>query len=550
MVNFVNEPDERLRCPICKTVFNEPWQTSCGHRFCKLCLESLLSQKNLQCPVDGTRISKDESFRDKCCEREILDLQCRCHYKDRNCDRKGEFRNFKAHETSCQYGDVHCPACGERMERRSLEEHASNACINRTVICLYCGGKVFQRNLKDHFGLCGKFPVKCHLLCGKETIPRDMLDDHLTKECPHAEVPCPFFIHGCEFKGKKESVDEHLKATIKIHVEKMNQSSIENRRKYVQIEEQIDHLQREKNNLEQQLQNQTEELVAAKINIQTQQTKISLIERSITGQINDLEKLRSALDAAAADEGNGTVVSSQIEEILNTVKEHETRVNNLQSELALVKEITLTSKENGTRPRSLSNYHTNCERRMERIENQLALHEIQLSGQNLQIQMLEATSYNGIYLWKIDQYNLRFQEAVSGKKISNYSPPFYVERFGYKVCARLYLNGDGMGKGTHVSVFFVIMRGEYDALLPWPFLHKVHFRIMDQNKIKDASDTFRPDPNSSSFKKPTSDMNIASGCPTLLSHVELRQGGFVRDDTMFVKVNVAMKDLHGDLWTS
>jgi len=30
-----------------------------------------------------------------------------------------------------------------------------------------------------------------------------------------------------------------------------------------------------------------------------------------------------------------------------------------------------------------------------------------------------------------------------------------------------------MGKGTHVSLFFVVMKGDYDALLPWPFRHKV-----------------------------------------------------------------------------
>jgi len=41
------------------------------------------------------------------------------------------------------------------------------------------------------------------------------------------------------------------------------------------------------------------------------------------------------------------------------------------------------------------------------------------------------------------------------------------------MCARLYLNGDGMGKGTHVSLFFVVMRGAYDALLKWPFRQKV-----------------------------------------------------------------------------
>ena len=28
---FVCRLDERLECPICKNVFTEPWQTSCGH---------------------------------------------------------------------------------------------------------------------------------------------------------------------------------------------------------------------------------------------------------------------------------------------------------------------------------------------------------------------------------------------------------------------------------------------------------------------------------------------------------------------------------------
>lgn len=41
-VNFLDQPDEHLICPICKSVFSEPWQTSCGHRFCKSCLDPLL----------------------------------------------------------------------------------------------------------------------------------------------------------------------------------------------------------------------------------------------------------------------------------------------------------------------------------------------------------------------------------------------------------------------------------------------------------------------------------------------------------------------------
>lgn len=35
--------------------------------------------------------------------------------------------------------------------------------------------------------------------------------------------------------------------------------------------------------------------------------------------------------------------------------------------------------------------------------------------------------------------------------------------------------GDGNGKNTHVSLFFVVMKGDFDALLPWPFQQKVTF---------------------------------------------------------------------------
>lgn len=58
-----------------------------------------------------------------------------------------------------------------------------------------------------------------------------------------------------------------------------------------------------------------------------------------------------------------------------------------------------------------------------------------------------------------------------------YSPPnpaaFYTSRYGYKMCLRVYLNGDGTGRGTHLSLFFVVMKGPHDALLRWPFNQKV-----------------------------------------------------------------------------
>ncbi len=49
------------------------------------------------------------------------------------------------------------------------------------------------------------------------------------------------------------------------------------------------------------------------------------------------------------------------------------------------------------------------------------------------------------------------------------SPPFYTHVAGYKMRMKVYLNGYGTGKGTHISVFLYMMQGENDNYLPWPF---------------------------------------------------------------------------------
>ncbi len=148
-------------------------------------------------------------------------------------------------------------------------------------------------------------------------------------------------------------------------------------------------------------------------------------------------------------------------------------------------------------------------------------------------------SHNGVLLWKIDEFERRRREAVDGVTLSLYSTPFYTSRHGYKMCARVYLNGDGMGKGSHLSFFFVIMRGPFDALLQWPFKQKVTLSLINQNGKKHISDSFRPDPHSSSFQKPgRREMNIASGCPIFIRIDHLLNGGFAKDDAIYVRVVV------------
>ena len=186
----------------------------------------------------------------------------------------------------------------------------------------------------------------------------------------------------------------------------MNHSTQQYKKKNQEMEEKVIRLEEEKGALEQQLQNQTEELAAARQNMQTQQTKISIVEKSVIEQKKEIEKLLRELVTSAPAGTNADVMSSQMEEIMNTLKGHEEKVNDLQSELARQKVSAAAPTGRDLRSNNVS--PREHERRLDRTEHQLALHEIQLSEQDKQIQMLEATSYNGAYIWKIDHYSRRF----------------------------------------------------------------------------------------------------------------------------------------------
>ena len=169
---------------------------------------------------------------------------------------------------------------------------------------------------------------------------------------------------------------------------------------------------------------------------------------------------------------------------------------------------------------------------VERTLNVLNVHHSELE---LQLQASLASTHNGTFLWRIPEVHRRMRDAKIGRITSIYSPPFYTGRNGYKMCIRAYLNGDGSGEGTHLSIFFVLMRGEYDPLLQWPFEPKVSLILVDQDHKKHLVQTFKPNAQSSSFKRPVSDMNVASGCPEFAELSILDNPSYVKEDVMYIK---------------
>lgn len=174
------------------------------------------------------------------------------------------------------------------------------------------------------------------------------------------------------------------------------------------------------------------------------------------------------------------------------------------------------------------------------------IHKAQLNKNEERFKLLESACYNGKLIWKVTDYKLKKKEALDGHTVSICSQPFYTSRCGYRLCARAYLNGDGSGKGTHLSLYFVVMRGEFDSLLQWPFRQRVTLVLLDQSGKKNhIMETFKADPNSSSFKRPDGEVNIASGCPRFVAHstLENAKNTYIKDDTLFLKVAVDLTDL-------
>ena len=172
------------------------------------------------------------------------------------------------------------------------------------------------------------------------------------------------------------------------------------------------------------------------------------------------------------------------------------------------------------------------ERKVEELYRQQATQMLELQ---VLVQTCLASTHNGSFLWKIPDVSRKRRDAIDERITSIYSPPFYTGCNGYKMCIRAYLNGDGSGHTTHLSLFFVLMKGEYDPLLKWPFDYKVSVILVNQNQRAHLVQTFKPTPESSSFQRPQTDMNVASGFPQFAKLSVLDDEDYVKENIMYIK---------------
>ena len=407
--DFVEQPPEEFFCLISFAVLLEPYQTQCcGNHLSQEAYQRLQGQP---CPV-----CREENFSavlDKSVKRKVLSLKVKCPYKAEGCEWQGELRSLEQHLNTnssageCRYGDMDCPyACGERVQRRSLEEHKSQRCPLRPFTCQYCNHKATHQEVtKEHWPVCEKYPLPCPNKCGEEKIERQHLKGHLEQTCPLEVIQCDFSYAGCGAQLQRRLMSAHMKEGMEAHLSLLS-------------------------------------LVVP--NLQT-----------LVQQQGDL--MKQMRDQSKQDRDQIKQQGDQIKHMANLIKQPFPPV------------------------------------------------DIVLDG---------------------------FEKHKKSNDIWH-SPPFYTHLGGYRMCLEINANGFGNGKGTHVSVFVCLMRGEFDDLLKWPFRGDVTIQLKktDPPHYQDIVHLNDSTPNKS-VCKPTQERNTGWGHGRYISHADLYAGGYLKDDKL------------------
>ncbi|XP_046855208.1 TNF receptor-associated factor 3-like [Xenia sp. Carnegie-2017] len=359
-----------------------------------------------------------------------------------------------------------------------MQDHQENVCENYPVVCKYC----------------------------KKKIPRKDIEQHQSTTCDEVPTKCEFQAIGCNYDKtlKRKEIRQHMNDNLIDHVSALL--------RYVMafVTQLSNYVPRPE--FTTAVQNMGDQVTAVRANLSE---KFVMLVGKLTG----LERRIESIESRGGNDSN-----PQLSSDFSSMRD---RISTLERQL-----------------RDNSSFILRFRERLDQNDESLARNTVKIT--DLESQRGSRTlgsnqaihSYNGTLLWKIDNFNRKRQDAINGIKTALYSPPFYSSQYGYKMCGKIYMNGDGFGKGTHLSLFFVVMKGDYDALQTWPFQKKMTIMLMDELNGDHMFDAFHSDPQSSSFQRPKSDMNIASRSPLFMPFESLKNRQYVKDDTLCIKMIV------------
>ena len=502
--HFVTEPLKNRFCPVCFELLIDPFLNDCGHHLCRQCRTQLLADGKKECPECREPNVLPSARLNKFLQREINDLKVRCQHHREGCRWTGEVRDLQSHldpvKRKCNYILLPCSfGCRKRIRSGAMREHKKSSCTKRQMSCQYCSYfSSYDIVTAKHLPICLQVPVTCPNNCKEKRLKRKQLRAHID-ECPLQVISCPFTSAGCTVKLPRNEMEKHEATAVCEHLRL--------------VVKQVQQLQ-----LKQEPSTPPAATVSPPFLYNQAPTEIVISDFSEKKEAN--EKWYSSpfythnrgykFNLEVHPNGNRTGRGSHISvyaqlmrgdyddelewpfegdirvELLNwradkihhsnTISfsrycgdgESSSRVTKNVSSSALGKHqfISHTDLAPTTNTEYLHDDYL-------KLRVSVTLYSSPLFPLTPTWQDSLSTTQSGAQ-FTISQYSKR-------KQFDNYyySPPFTTSPQGYKLCLIVYTNGSGSGKGSHLSIFAYIMKGQHDDCLQWPFTGTIIIELLN-----------------------------------------------------------------------
>ena len=189
-----------------------------------------------------------------------------------------------------------------------------------------------------------------------------------------------------------------------------------------------------------------------------------------------------------------------------------------------------------------------------KLEDKLEALQRQIERNVTTVRVME-TGGSKQYFWKIKDFSEILRQAKEKAKERIESDPFYTGPCGYKlkVFANPYRSYWRAGSSSlHLSIGIILMEGEHDDKLTWPFNRKITITVIDQNRNlkqrQNVTDYLSPSRQQSFYIEASIFSAGRPGVETksapegqlrfFMSHETLRTRRYIENDTLVIQVDV------------
>ncbi len=357
-----------------------------------------------------------------------------------------------------------CPLCNQAgflavidkgVERRVLSLKVR--CPNKELGCNWVGEmRDRQGHLDLQKGQCEHRHINCPNSCG-DRVPKAELDNHLTDSCSKRKVICQY----CNQYSTFGEIEDHNRSCVEFPVKCPNGCS----------DSEIPRGSLPQHLLQCPFQPVPCEFEGIGCTTQVRRNEMALhMERASQVHLGQMSRFCIDLMRGLQEKDSETA------ELKRSLQEKDQEMAQLRDALRKL-QVDFQSQ--------LQVQQDLFRSKLQERSDQLETLELHVQTQDDQHEQVEKLSHRVLILEtlvNVPPYYFTMTNFALHKRGTTQwmCPAFHNELGGYKMALEISAYGEGAGKGTHVSVYIRIMRGEYDDLLRWPLKASVTIQLISQ----------------------------------------------------------------------